>query len=63
MEIYTISSSADSRNLFMKDVPCVGVKVCPVPFLDDNYCYLVVDLVTGYGVAIDPADPEAVKVF
>ena len=41
----------------------VGVKIYPVAFLEDNYCYLVVDLSTGFGVAIDPADPEAVKVF
>ena len=48
----------------MKVVSChVGLKVYPVPFLEDNYCYLVVDLSTGCGVAIDPADPEAVKVF
>lgn len=64
MGLHTILIFTVSRNLSMKVVSrCVGLKVCPVPFLDDNYSYLVVDLSTGCGVAIDPADPEAVKVF
>lgn len=34
-----------------------------LPFLKDNYCYLVTEQTTRVGVAIDPADPEVLKVL
>lgn len=37
-----------------------AVTVVPVPFLSDNYAYLVVENSTNRAVAIDPADPETV---
>jgi len=39
-----------------------GVTVVPVPILDDNYAYLVIDTVSNLAVAVDPSDAEAVKV-
>ena len=36
--------------------------VVPLPILGDNYCYVVVDDASKTAVAIDAADPEAVKV-
>jgi hydroxyacylglutathione hydrolase len=31
-----------------------------IPFLDDNYAYLVVDPITKTAAAVDPGDPDAV---
>lgn len=39
-----------------------GVTIIPLAILDDNYCYVVVDDTSRIAVAIDAADPEAVKV-
>lgn len=39
-----------------------GVTIIPLAILNDNYCYVVVDDTSRSAVAIDPADPEAVKV-
>ena len=36
--------------------------IVPVPILDDNYAYLVIDTVSNLAVAVDPSDAEAVKV-
>ena len=36
-----------------------GVKVVPVPALQDNYMYLVIDISTMKAGAVDPVDPEA----
>jgi hypothetical protein len=38
-----------------------GFTVIPLAILDDNYCYVVVDDTSKIAVAIDSADPEAVK--
>jgi len=35
-----------------------GMKVITVPTLDDNYCYLLLDLSSGACAAIDPAEPQ-----
>jgi len=34
--------------------------VATVPFLSDNYAYLIVDVQTGYTAAVDPADEDKV---
>lgn len=39
-----------------------GVTVVPIPILDDNYAYLVIDTVSNMAVVVDPSDAEAVKV-
>ena len=39
-----------------------GFTVIPLAILDDNYSYIVVDDTSKVAVAIDPADPEAIKV-
>ena len=39
-----------------------GFTVIPLAILGDNYCYVVVEDTSKCAVAIDPADPEAVKV-
>ena len=36
--------------------------VVPIPILDDNYAYLVIDTVSNMAVVVDPSDAEAVKV-
>ncbi|EDO44424.1 predicted protein [Nematostella vectensis] len=38
-----------------------GLKIIPVPFLYDNYSYIIVDITTSSAVVVDPSDPEAVK--
>ena len=38
---------------------CGRAVVIPVPFLADNYSYLVVDAATKEACAVDPADPRA----
>ncbi|XP_032242205.2 probable hydrolase PNKD isoform X3 [Nematostella vectensis] len=38
-----------------------GLKIIPVPFLHDNYSYIIVDITTSSAVVVDPSDPEAVK--
>ena len=40
---------------------CTGFTIVPLAILSDNYCYVVVDDASKTAVAIDPADPEAVK--
>ena len=35
--------------------------ILPIPFLNDNYCYLLVDHATREAAAIDPADPYRVR--
>ena len=39
-----------------------GVEITPIPVLDDNYAYLIVDTVNKVAVAVDPSDPDAVQV-
>lgn len=39
-----------------------GVEITPIPVLNDNYAYLVVDTVNKVAVAVDPSDPDAVQV-
>lgn len=39
-----------------------GFTIIPLAILSDNYCYVVVDDTSKSAVAVDPADPEAVKV-
>ena len=34
--------------------------ILPIPFLGDNYTYLLIDHATREAAAIDPADPYAV---
>lgn len=41
-------------------VDCGSFVVVTVPFLSDNYAYIVLDLVTGISAVVDPADAEAV---
>eukprot|EP00850_Spirogloea_muscicola_P026931 SM012411S25882 [mRNA] locus=s12411:61:416:+ [translate_table: standard] len=36
------------------------MRVVPVPVLDDNYAYLLIDDATAEAAAIDPAEPEKV---
>lgn len=36
------------------------VRVVPIPVLDDNYAYLLIDTQTNVAAAIDPAGAEAV---
>ena len=40
----------------------VEFTVIPLPILGDNYCYVIVDDASKVAVAIDAADPEALKV-
>jgi len=35
--------------------------VIPIPFSNDNYSYLVIDVEQNCAVVIDPSDPVAVK--
>lgn len=42
--------------------PSLG-EVAVLPFLDDNYCYVVVPEGSRQAVAIDPADPEVLLAF
>ncbi|XP_022082226.1 probable hydrolase PNKD isoform X2 [Acanthaster planci] len=38
-----------------------GIRIRPIPFLQDNYAYLVIDKATSTAVVIDPGDPEIVQ--
>ncbi len=38
-----------------------GVRVIPVPALDDNYMYLIIDTATNIAAVIDPVNPEAIQ--
>ncbi|XP_033639569.1 probable hydrolase PNKD [Asterias rubens] len=38
-----------------------GIKIRPIPYLEDNYAYLVIDKATNMAVVIDPGDPEVVQ--
>ncbi|XP_038045052.1 probable hydrolase PNKD [Patiria miniata] len=38
-----------------------GIRIRPIPFLQDNYAYLVIDTPTNTAVVIDPGDPEVVQ--
>ena len=40
---------------------CTTCSVLPIPFLNDNYSYILVDHTTREAAAIDPADPYTVK--
>ena len=44
--------SSDSDNLL----------IFPIPFLKDNYCYLIVNRSTQEGVAVDPAHAAVLQV-
>lgn len=37
-----------------------GVRVVPVPALEDNFMYLVVDEATKFAAVVDPVDPAAI---
>ena len=41
-------------------VACGSSVVVTIPFLTDNYCYLIIDGATRTAAAVDPADPERV---
>lgn len=38
------------------------VSVIPLPILEDNYSYLVMDTKNKLAVVVDPADPQAIIV-
>ena len=40
---------------------CSTCSILPIPFLNDNYSYLLVDHVTREAAAIDPADPYTMR--
>ena len=41
-------------------VACGSSVIVTIPFLTDNYCYLIIDGATRTAAAVDPADPERV---
>jgi hydroxyacylglutathione hydrolase len=41
-------------NLFCSD----RMKIVPVPCLEDNYAYLIIDEDTGEAAVVDPVEPQ-----
>ncbi|XP_070566282.1 probable hydrolase PNKD [Ptychodera flava] len=40
-----------------------GLKICPIPLLEDNYSYVLIDTTDSVAVVVDPSDAEAVQNF
>ena len=51
----------DTHQHFTSTLESMSVRVVPVPALDDNYMYLVIDTATNHAGVVDPVDPEAIQ--
>ena len=40
----------------------LGITIIPIPYLKDNYAYLVIDRETNLAAVVDPGDANAVQV-
>jgi len=59
--LYQLGKRRPLPHSITQPISLPGVTVVPIPILDDNYAYLVIDTVSNMAVVVDPSDAEAVK--